>query len=600
MDKNKFIETYQPPKQLPKLYEQYDVIVIGGEPEGIAAAVSAARNGATTLLVEQRDGLGGLLTYGMLNFLDIAQGPDGKSVNKGIFEEWHKLVGKEGAFDIELAKAAFYKLVKDEPNITLALRTRTAEAMLSEDGSMVVGVDIRNEQGQFTIRGKRFIDATQDADFAAMAGVPFFVGGEDINLKDRFMSVTPIIHLTGVDWDKVKKAGDDQLFGGAEVTSMTAWGFSKHGYEPKQENIRLRGLNIARVPKDDEDHYYINALLIFGVDGLDPQSKAAALAAGNREIDSIVAYLKEHFPAFENAKIASYPTELYVRETRHIRAEYELPMADLWQRKDHWDSIGYGGYPVDVQATSVNDNGYVIAAPRQYAIPFRSLVPLEKENIVVVGRAAGYTSIAAGSARIVPTGMSTGEAAGAAAALCIKENVNVTFRELSEDRKLIDELRAVLDKQGAIVEHFELDYPYQGEYYDDSIAFLMNYGLLVADYDNDLHVETDLMTLHFSNLILNGLKRMNEEQYKLKEKLLKSVYAIPNVDEALLSRDDAVKYLITVFGEVEPSNQPWKHALELNLIDQAQYDRIGENRILTRAEGYYMAAFALQKYAAQP
>ena len=99
---------------------EYDVMVIGGEPEGVAAAVSAARNGSNTLLVESREELGGLFTYGMLNFLDIPQGEDGKSVSRGIYEEWHHLVGGGNAFGITEAKAAFKKLVDEEENITLS------------------------------------------------------------------------------------------------------------------------------------------------------------------------------------------------------------------------------------------------------------------------------------------------------------------------------------------------------------------------------------------------------------------------------------------------------------------------------------------------
>ena len=146
-------------------------------------------------------------------------------------------------------------------------------------------------------------------------------------------------------------------------------------------------------------------------------SKQAAIATGKKETLHILKYLQTNFPGFEKAEIVSYPEELYVRETRHIWAEYQLPMADLWKNSDQWDSIGIASYPVDVQAQTPHDYGYVIASPKQYAIPFRSLVPKDIDGLLVVGRSAGYSSLAAGSARIVPTGMVTGEAAGTAAAL---------------------------------------------------------------------------------------------------------------------------------------------------------------------------------------
>ena len=108
------------------------------------------------------------------------------------------------------------------------------------------------------------------------------------------------------------------------------------------------------------DDYYINALQIFDVDGLSETAKAEAIEKGKRETQHVVEYLRKEFSGFENAEIASYPSELYVRETRHILAEYQLPMSDIWKNSDHWDNIGYGAYPVDVQAQTPHDYGYVI------------------------------------------------------------------------------------------------------------------------------------------------------------------------------------------------------------------------------------------------
>ena len=493
---------------------EVDVVVVGGEPEGVAAAISAARNGASVILIEHRDELGGLFTYGMLNFLDIPQGPDGESVSRGIFEEWHKLVGSQSAFDVELAKQVFRQMVEAEDNITLL--TETDVVAVQKDGNQVVGLTYKNADGEFDVKAESFIDATQDADFSVMAGAPYFVGGEDIGIEDKKMAVTLMIHLNNVDWDGVREEAASGKFGEAVVTNTAAWGFVEltRMYKPIEENTRLRGLNLAKVGDD----YYINALQIFGINGLDEASKAEGIERGKREIDHIVAYLKAELKGFENAVIASYPPELYVRETRHIIAEYQLPMADVWTNRNHWDNIAYASYPVDIQAQTPQDYGYIVSAPTAYAIPFRSIVPKEIDGLVVVGRSAGFSSIAAGSARIVPTGMAVAEAAGAAAAQL--KDTEQSFRQLSQDEAGIKKLRATLMAQGAYVEDIETTYPYAGEWYDEAVQELMNYGLIFGRYDNNLLVDNPSTVQYFTNLIADTLYRTNRSTYDVNEELI--------------------------------------------------------------------------------
>ncbi|KGR80128.1 FAD-dependent oxidoreductase [Ureibacillus manganicus] len=571
-----------------QLLDEYDVIVVGGEPEGVAAAVSAARNGAKTLLIENREELGGLFTYGMLNFLDIPQGEDGHSVSKGIFEEWHNLVGNTSVFDIELAKSTFRKMVEDEPNITLLTETNVLNSIKA--GNKVVAIDIENETGQYTIKGKAFIDATQDADFAVMADAPYFVGGQDINIADKKMAVTLMIHLKNVDWEGIREAAKSEKFGEAVVTNTAAWGFASlhRAYPAKVENTRLRGLNLGKVGDD----YYINALQIFGADGLSEESKKDGIERGKQETENILAYLQKEFPGFENAEIASFPTELYVRETRHILAEYQLPMSDLWTNSDHWDSIGFGAYPVDIQAQTPQDYGFVVAAPKQYAIPFRSLVPKEVDGLLVVGRAAGYSSIAAGSARIVPTGMVTGEAAGVAATIAINENLS--FRELSKDQELIEQLRSKLKAQGAFVDHIETSYPYEGEWYDSSIQTLMDYGLILGSYTNDLKVDESTTQQYYVKLIHDSILRGNPEVFETYQESIIQVHdEILNLEDVPLVRDDAATILSRMLL-LSTENISWQDLIDEGIIDEELAQRVLEDRELKLQEVYAIAVAVIQ------
>ena len=117
--------------------EQYDVIVMGTEPEGIAAAVSAARNGMKTLLLGEDKALGGLMTIGQLNFIDMCESRDGTILTQGFFKEFYDAVGGT-AFDVEVAKRFFYDWVINEENATLKLNTAFGEPVM--DGDTIVGV----------------------------------------------------------------------------------------------------------------------------------------------------------------------------------------------------------------------------------------------------------------------------------------------------------------------------------------------------------------------------------------------------------------------------------------------------------------------------
>ncbi|WP_180994319.1 FAD-dependent oxidoreductase [Bacillus sp. Marseille-P3661] len=570
----------------------YEIVVMGGEPEGVAAALSAARNGKKTLLIERRDGLGGLFTYGEMNFIDFPKGIDNKWTSQGIFKEWHNQLSLYNSFGIEEAKSIFLKMAEAEGNLTLALSTSIKEVKLNKEGNSIEGVIVNDQNETYIVRAEQWIDATQDADFAVAAGVPYFIGGEDIGIEDKKMAVTLVLHYKNVDWNGVKQTVESRKFGYANMNDHVAWGFNDlhFDYKPVEDNTRLRGLNMAKIGDD----VYINALQIFDVNGLDAQSINAGMEKGKQETNHILDFLKKEFPGFENAQIADYPPELYVRETRHILAEYQLPMSDLWKNEDHWDTIAIGGYPVDVQAQSVDDYGYVIAHPLEYGIPFRSLVPIGIEDLLVVGRSVGFSSLAAGSARIVATGMATGEAAGAAAALAINHNISV--RELSKDKPLIEKLRSTLQHQGAYLEHFQLNYPYENEWYDKAIQTLMDYGLVVAGYENKLPIEKSLDSHPFVYSFMNLIQRANPEIYQEKTQEITDLGHFLSGESTPLTRDLAAQIISSVL--VEGSNKPalhWKNLFEMGLIDSKIYEMIPNDRVLKNKEIYYIQAGLINK-----
>ncbi|MGO4271196.1 FAD-dependent oxidoreductase, partial [Paenibacillus sp. TAF58] len=443
-------------KSVKKAKNEYDVIVVGTDPEGVAAAVSAARNGLSTLLVDGRNRqiLGGLMTLGWINSLDMNYSP-GKNLlgkddvfNKGFFSEWYAKIEGD-SFDVNTAANAFYDLVKNEKNIDVLLKTKKIDPLLAQGQNAVQGATITIENGSTqVVKAASVIDATQDGDFAAAAGVPFTMGHEDIGDPKSKMAVTLAFRLKNVTpevWSLMAKRLNNDDDAGSGVTEVSVYGYKEMSNYPSlnKDRAKMRGLNMGR---ENDNTVLINSLQIFGVDTFDPESVKEAFDIGKKELPNVVAYMQKTFPEFASLELAGTAPELYVRETRHMQGEYRLNIVDVCTNNDQWDRIGFGSYPVDIQRIAPTDSGNVVCKPKQYAIPFRSIVPLKVDGLLVVGRAASYDTLPHGSARVMPTGMAEGEAAGAAAMFAKQEKM--TFRQLTGSKEVIGKLQDHLIKQG--------------------------------------------------------------------------------------------------------------------------------------------------------
>lgn len=444
---------------------EYDVIVAGTDPEGVTAAISAARNGQSVLLVDgkNRSILGGLMTVGWLNSLDPSYSPKkpllpGKHsfLNKGIFQEWYDRV--EGtSFDVTTAANAFRDLVAKEKNVDVLLKTKAMRPLVGtgSNGAITVqGLSVTLADGaDVSVKAKAVIDATQDADIAAAAGVPFTHGREDLGEKESRMAVTAVFRLANVTPDVWAKMIARE---GVGHDGHSAWGYHDMWDYPTSDKtkVRMRGLNIGR---QNDNSILINALQLFGVDPFDPKSVEQAYETARRELPLVVDHMKEKYPEFQNVELAGIAPELYVRETRHMIGEYRLSIADLLDNRDQWDRIGFGSYSVDIQSTSYDFRGTILMKPKQYAIPFRSIVPKEVDGLLVVGRSASYDSLPHGSARTIPVGMAAGQAAGAAARLAADHKL--TFRQLSASKDKIELLQLMLNDQGMKLKPFRIDPP---------------------------------------------------------------------------------------------------------------------------------------------
>ena len=497
----------------------YDVIVVGSDPEGIAAALSAARNGMKTLLLSKDSTPGGLYTLGALNFIDVPETRDGTLLVGGIYEEFVNAVGGSG-FDIVNAANVFNDMLTAEDNLTVRYGAKFQEPVMN--GNTITGVTVLEEGDMLvTYNASYIIDATQDGDVAAAAGAPYTYAGEDIGERDREMGVTLVFRVSGVNWDSMCryltiKRGIGEIFNKSTsmgVSGNTAWGFSDEGYayEPSDEAMRLRGFNMA---KQDNGDVLVNALLIFDVDPLDEASREEGIARAKAELENIIPYLQDEFWGFGDCELAGTAEDLYVRESRHITCEYNLTIDDVLENRDQDDRIAVTSYPVDVQPTKTQTYGTVVGYPDQYAVGYKSLVPQDVDGLLVVGRAAGYTSLAAGSARIVPTGMACGEAAGVAVAVAKAQSV--TPRDLVDDDAAIAEIQEKLTAQGAKLDHTQTHEDVMDHWAYPGVKVLRSLGVLDGGYDNNYYLDDTITMNRYQNMVNNAVKKAG---FALSEKI---------------------------------------------------------------------------------
>ena len=494
--------------------EEFDLIVFGAEPEGIAAAIMAARSNLKVLLVEKRDGPGGLMTYGMLNTIDMNLGTEGELLNRGVFEEFYNKLGRT-SFDVAEAKQIFQDMLNEESEkIKQMYQVKNIEISVSTLEENQGEENLENDKVLTELRyvmidgdkyvAKNYIDCTQDAEITAMAGAEYTIGWEDINEKNKSMSATLVIKMDGVDWNKMCKYIDDSKIEGTGHSEHGAWAFGEFTkqYVPSQTHMRLKALNIG---KQNDGSVLINSLQILNVNTLDEKQKELAYQKCVKEAENVANFLAENIPGFEKATLSGVADELYVRETRHIVGEEKLTVKDILDSKYTSHAVAMGSYPLDVQTTSIYDWGYVIANPNQYYIPFGCIVPNGYTNLLTASRCASYSSMAAGSARVIPTGMSLAEAAATAASISTQRNIN--FQEILNNSAYMKDLQQKIIVKGGYIDNRSKPILDSKDRNYDLIVEMCEKGILSLGYNNVFHSDEMITETDFILLVKTYLKR---------------------------------------------------------------------------------------------
>ena len=563
--------------QSPARTATFDVLVYGSEPEGVAAAVTAAEYGLRTVLLTPDARIGGLFVLGELNMLDLRTQPF--NYQRGIFERWWRMVGHDEAFDVLEAERAFETMLQ-QAGVEVWRSVETPVPLLVN--GTVVGVSLP-EAGR-EVLAAQVIDASADADLAAAAGAPFDFGLQRFGLQQR-MADTLVLNVSGVDWAELTRGIRSRGRAYANVKDTVAWGHFgglPAAYLPQREGVRLRGLNLGL---QNDGTVLINAVLLYGLDPLDANSRAAGRALGLAEGEDIVAYLRQHVPGFGAARLSGAATDLYVRESRHLLAECVLSAEDVFASVVTPFDVAAGGYPLDAQTYTPYDSGYVWATPDIYGGRLCMMVTRQVENLWVVGRSAGYDPIAFSSARVVPFGMVMAEAAAVAAALAVQQDVSASRAALGSSEIL--EVRARLAARGALLPELRPRAgigPVTHPAYD-AFVVLVSRGLAVGGYENEPHLDAPFSTVGFAYLLANVASRFFYEP-SLGDELVTAAMT-PGPLEAPLGPQVAAQLLELSACRLIgcPAESGWSGLVAAGL---AEGDEPGGT--LTRGQAYQLAA----------
>lgn len=444
-----------------KIHSTYEVVVVGGGPAGIGAAVAAARNGAKTLLIERASFLGGCLAMDLafLTFHDQRGIQILNGIPQEIVDRVMALGGSPGhadtlganmrtytAMDPEIVKYVSQEIVL-ESGAEILLHALATDAVI--DGNRMAGVVVHGKGGREVIPGRVVIDCSGDADIAARAGVPFHKGRKE---DGGVQAVTLMFRLAHVDTDKMAENWTMGLTfatkpGAEEPTFLRAEGhFDKWGEAWRREGMFDNPHHYLAISSIRDGELKINTTRIAGIDATDTWDLTRAEIEGRRQVIAVHRFLKKHVPGFERSAVITTGPFLGVRETRRIVGEYVMQAEDVLEARDFPDNIGRGAFPIDIHDPKGKGiRQQMIKGGRSFGIPYRILVPQKVEQLLVAGRCISATHHALGALRVMGPCMAMGQAAGTAAALAVKDGVLVR-------RVGIDTLRGVLREQRAVLE----------------------------------------------------------------------------------------------------------------------------------------------------
>ena len=429
-----------------------DVLVIGGGPGGLSAAVAAAREGVDTTLVERYGCFGGVITQAMIGtvawYRTRAETVDAGGIGTE-FEQRAKAMGaSKRLFFHEILDTEVFKHIADrmvlEAGVVPLLHCAAVNPIM--EGNDITGVITESKSGRQAILAKRVIDASGDADIAYRAGVPYRQ-----DPKGRLEAVTVNFGCSGVDIPKLIN------YTWSNFRSVADWGDASGQKEKEEFSTYLvepfkKAKEAGEIPEYARIESYwgnftdagevttLDAIHMTDIDPTDVGDLTKAEIEGRQQVMWAVAALKKYTPGFEKARLRTIGASLGVRESRKIIGEYNISADDVLNQARFEDSIG-------IFPEFLDGNGIAImpSTGRYFHVPYGIILPVKVENLLVAGRCVAGDKVSHAATRQMMCCTVTGQGAGVAAAVSLKENL--TCRQVS-----ISEVQKALTRQGVRIE----------------------------------------------------------------------------------------------------------------------------------------------------
>ena len=420
------------------LHSEWDVIVCGAGPSGIAAAVTAERLGMRVMLLERYGSVGGCLTLGNVSTImgSVAPGTI-RDEMAGLLRSRDVSTG----IDCDQAKGTLIEWLAQE-HVTFRLQTPVVDA-LTQNGT-IQGVYVLTQQGIALIRGRVVIDATGDGFVSAMAGAQVMVGRDG----DGLVQPSSIMYtIDGVDPDCTLVCNLEEHYttfpDGREYLALCHQAARDGRLPPSVSIVRLYATGVP-------GERLVNATQVNGVCVLSDGDAERAEIDLRRQIQQVNSFLRTEVPGFAGIHVRTSASTLGVRESRRIAGRYQLCAEDLLTGRRFEDVVVHNAnFPIDIHNPSGGGQAETEGCPHKaqpYDIPMRALQPLDVEGLVLCGRCISGSHRAHASYRVMNIAMAIGQAAGTMAAVSVQGNIPVS--ELKADTvqaKLLEQGCRIID-----------------------------------------------------------------------------------------------------------------------------------------------------------